>query len=223
MSVMPLAGTGRQGGHARPTPPDADGARLVHRARGGDAPAFEQLYERHVDAVHRFVYVRVRDAAVARDVTQDVFLTALRSLPNLRDDGRFLPWLLRIAHGTVVDHWRRTGRGPRLVSLDAATEAGDGPFAGVDLPLDHLTLAPDAGVDADPERAAARTLDADALMAAIAQLTDLQQHVVTLRYIAELSVADTAEAVGCSEDAVKKLQRRGLASLRRRLEAGNRR
>jgi len=184
---------------------DAD---LAARARSGDAAAFEALYERHVDAVHRFAFSRVRDAAAARDVTQDVFLAALRTLPGLRDPSCFRPWLMRIAHATLIDHWRRTYRGPRLVSLDAPGGAAR-VAAGAGLP---------AGRD-DPARSVERRLEGEALLAALGRLTDLQQHVLTLRYIAELPVADTAEALGCSEDAVKKLQRRGLAALRRALAA----
>ncbi len=192
-------------------PDDLDGA-LAARARGGDAAAFEALYERHVDAVHRFVYSRLRDAAAARDVTQDVFLAALRTLPGLRDASRFRPWLLRIAHATVVDHWRRVGRGPRLVPLDAHGGLADG-AAGARLP---------AARD-DTARTAERRVDDDALLAALGRLTELQQQVLDLRYIAELSVAEVAAALGCSEDAVKKLQRRGLAALRRALGAEDRR
>lgn len=182
--------------------PDAAGdeARLVRRARAGEAAAMEALYLAYVDRVHRFAFSRLRDDAEARDVTQDVFVSALCGLPGLRADDRFGPWLMRIAHMTILGRWRRTGRGPRLVALD---DDPDVPDAVAVLP------SPD-----DVVRDVQRVLDGAAIGAALGRLTDLQQQVVTLRFIAELSVADTAAAIGCTQDAVKKLQRRGLESLR---------
>lgn len=192
-------------------------AGLVKRARAGDAAAFEALYERHVDAVHRFVYVRLRDGGLARDVTQDVFLAALRGLQGLRDDARFAPWLMRIAHAAVVDHWRRVGRGPRLVPLDGGDDDVEDGAAGPRIDSAGWHAAHDGA------RPTEHGLDDWDLVTALGRLTELQQQVLALRFIAELSVADVATALATSEDAVKKLQRRGLAALRRRLELEMRR
>lgn len=200
MGVVPIL----RGDAASLPAPAGDEARLVRRAREGDAAAIEALYLAHVDRVHRFAFSRLHDDAEARDVAQDVFVSALHGLPGLRADDRFGPWLMRIAHVTILGRWRRTGRGPRLVALDDDPEVPDG---GTD-PASHDDVARDVQ----------RRLDGAAIGAALGRLTDLQQQVVTLRFIAELSVADTAAAVGCTQDAVKKLQRRGLASLRMWLE-----
>lgn len=196
MGVMPI----QRGGAAELPAPAGDEARLVRRAREGDTAAMEALYLAYVDRVHRFAFSRLHDDAEARDVAQDVFVSALHGLPGLRVDDRFGPWLMRIAHVTILARWRRTGRGPRLVALDNDPDVPDG---GAELP------SPD-----DVARDVQRRLDGAAIGAALTRLTDLQQQVVTLRFIADLSVADTAAAVGCTQDAVKKLQRRGLAGLR---------
>lgn len=183
-------------------------ARCVERALRGEPGAFGRLYQRHVEGVYAFVQFRVRDDRVAEDLTQDVFVNALRGLPQLRDPARFRPWLLRIAHHRILNHWRARSGAPDEVELPAEDDpaapplpaqlaaAGDGPLASVE-----------------------RGLDADAMRAALATLTDLQQQVVALRFVGGLSVAETAHAMDRSVSAVKNLQHHALRALRRRLEA----
>src|SRR5574341_120016 len=86
-------------------------ARLIEAAQRGDQQAVAELYRRHVDVVYRYVYVRVSQATVAEDITSEVFLRALETLPDYEQRGTpFLGWLYRIAHGRVVDYYRRNSR-----------------------------------------------------------------------------------------------------------------
>lgn len=181
---------------------------LVERARGGDAWAFEQLYRTYVDRVYAYVAFRVRDADLADDLTQEVFIQALRALGGYDWRGSLAPWLLRIARNTVVDHWRRQGR--RKDRAQSAAEAGD---------EDEDSLIGRVP-DADGEEAVARAelaLDRQRFAAAAAALTDLQQQVLALRFSAELSIKETAEIMGRSEGAIKNLQHHALRALRRAL------
>ncbi len=184
----------------------ADERLLVERAAQGDGTAFGLLYEHHLEAVFGYVAYRVRDRAVAEDLTQDIFLSAYRAMPGFRWQGSFAPWLLRCAHNRVVNHWRSLGRRPPEQSVDERDEAGR--------PL--LVLA-DEGDDASTLLEA---VDAGGLRQALGRLTELQQQVLALRFGAGLSLLETAAAMERSENAVKNLQHHALARLRRALLPG---
>ena len=177
--------------------------RLVERAQCGDRAAFGQLYQRHVDAVFAYVQMRVRNVAVAEDLTQDVFMNAFRALPKFRWQGSFAPWLLRCAHNRVANHWRAQSRRPNQVALPAEDDT--------ERPMFELATAPDTVDDID------WNVSAERINSAMAGLTDLQQQVIALRFGSGLSLAETADAMKRSQNAVKNLQHNALAALRRRL------
>ena len=187
-----------------------DEQRLVERARAGDAEAFGAIYQRHVDRVHGFIAFRVRDAALAEDLTQDVFLQAIRGLEGFDWRGSLAPWLMRIARNTVVDHWRRSGRRPeRPLTAVEAGEAEDDSSR-----IDRLAVSEE---DAGLQRAE-MALDREELLRASEHLTELQQRVIALRFAAGLSIRETAEAMGRSDGAIKNLQHHAVKALRRAIE-----
>src|SRR5512140_2966596 len=94
-------------------------AELAVRASRGDVSAFGQLYDKHVDAIYRYVYYRVRDDAEAEDLTSDVFMRALKAISRYEPRQAFLAWLYRIARNAVIDRARRGGR---QVSFEDALE-----------------------------------------------------------------------------------------------------
>src|ERR671934_1117123 len=96
-----------------------DDVALAVRASKGEAAAFGLLYDRHVDAIYRYVYYRVRDDAEAEDLTSDVFMRALKAMPRYEPRQAFLAWLYRIARNAVID---RARRGNRQVPFEDALE-----------------------------------------------------------------------------------------------------
>jgi RNA polymerase sigma-70 factor (ECF subfamily) len=183
--------------------------RLIKRAQQGDSQAFGLLYQRNVDRVYSFVLFRVRDTALAEDLTQDVFFQAMRALEAFDWRGSVAPWLLRIARNTVIDHWRRTARRPER-TMSALEGDGDDED---DRRLDRLVADDDQASELGAELA----LDRERIAKAAALLTDLQQQVVALRFAAELSIKETADVMGKSEGAIKNLQHHALRSLKRSL------
>lgn len=176
---------------------DVGESHLIQRAKAYDGEALEELYRRHANDIFRYVYYRVGDQAVAEDIAGDVFVRALEGLASYQDTGRpFEAWLYRIAHARVVDYYRRQGR-RRVEPL------GEG-------------LAADE--ETDPHRLAALRDESRQAWAAANHLTEDQQQVISLRFIAGYSTAEVAELLGKTEGAVKALQHRALASLRRLLE-----
>jgi len=183
-----------------------DGA-LVRRVLGGEPAAFGALYERHVDRVYKFALFRVRDAATAADLTHDAFASALRALPSLREHDRFAAWLMQIAHNRVINHWVAEARRSGQLPLEASEEDAD----------DDRATASDLAADEDLAAMIERRMRIAELVAEAARLTEAQQTVLGLRFAAGLSLRETAEVIGGSEDAVKQLQHRALARLRARL------
>ncbi|MFF5073066.1 sigma-70 family RNA polymerase sigma factor [Micromonospora olivasterospora] len=168
---------------------------LVARAQAGDAEAFGLVYDRYVDQVFRFVYRRVLDRQVAEDLTSETFLRALRNLASFRrPGGDFGAWVTMIARNLVINWQRSHQRRERPVAelRDAA-------------PVDQ---AP------SPEAVAVTTLTREALLAGIEQLNPAQQQCITLRYLRELSIEETAQALGKTPAAIKALQQKALRVLR---------
>lgn len=176
---------------------------LVARGQAGDRAAFGQLYQRHVDGVYAYIALRVRDAGLAEDLTQDVFLSAWRSLGSFTWQGSLAPWLMRIAHNRIANHWRTQGRRPELVSLPSGEDPDD--------------PRPEFADQAAEPSAAGTVLGAADLSQAMARLTELQRQVIALRFGAGLSLAETAAALQRTQNAVKNLQHNALANLRRHL------
>ena len=192
-----------------PTEASQDERELVERAKRGDSRAFGLLYRAYVDRVYSFIEFRVRDRAVAEDLTQEVFVQVLRGLAAYSWHGSFGPWILRIARNAVVDHWRRLGRRPEgaLASRNPGQEPrGEGPLERVQA----------SGV-AEAMEAVEASLDHGRLMAATGRLTELQQQVIALRFSAGLTIRETAVVMDRSEGAVKNLQHHALRALRREL------
>ena len=173
-----------------------DESRLIQRAKQGDKPAISELYRRHVDVVYRYVWARVRDAAVAEDLTAQVFLKVLEGLSTYEPcEKPFAAWLYRIAYARVVDHWRQQERRFEVPFEDAP-------------PVEESR--PEDLMNAEDEWRRAVDL--------LAQLTDDQQDVMILRFIGEMNLADVADTLGKTLGATKAIQHRALASLARLLQ-----
>ena len=181
-------------GKATVTPIGQDeDAALAVRASRGDVTAFGLLYDRHVDAIYRYVYYRVRDDAEAEDLTSDVFMRALKAMPRYEPRQAFLAWLYRIARNAVIDKLRR---GKRQVSFEDALEH----------PMPEHIIEPDTELVA--------RLEGDALRVAMAKLTPLQQEVLVLRFLEGYTTNEIAKIVGKREGTVRGIQFRAIGALR---------
>jgi RNA polymerase sigma-70 factor (ECF subfamily) len=171
---------------------------LIRRAQQRDQVALTRLYEDNFDKIYRYCAIKIGDRTEAEDMTQQVFLNAIKSLPSYKFKGMpFSSWLYRIAHNQVVDYLRKKTR-HATVPIDEMTAAGDD----------------------DPREAAEMKLEMEELAIATKKLTTAQREVISLRFAADLSVAEVARTMGRSEGAVKALQHSAIAALRRVLAAG---
>ena len=171
---------------------------LVQKAQEGDVASFGELYEQYFDKIFRYVSFKTGNPSEAEDITGEVFVRMLESIHRFKWQGYpFSSWLFRIAHNLVVDHFRKKGK-KQMVPLDNATNTLEASPTDID---NHLDIE----------------LSMGEVSKAMEGLTDLQREVISLRFAAGLSVAETAKAVSKKENAVKALQHAGLKKLRRLL------
>jgi RNA polymerase sigma-70 factor (ECF subfamily) len=175
-------------------------ARLVHRACDGDPRAFGRLYDEYADRVYAFVRSRTGSSHDAEDITAAVFLKAWEAIGSYDDRGLpFSAWLFRIARNAVVDEYRRGTRRP--------------------VPTEE-PLEPEEA-DEGPDVAVIAAADAARVREAVRALTEEQALVIALRFWWDMSIRETAQALGKNENAIKALQHRAVRSLARMLEEGD--
>jgi RNA polymerase sigma-70 factor (ECF subfamily) len=175
---------------------DPEVVALVDRARTGDAQAFADLYDRYVDQIFAYVYRRVGHRQLAEDLVGDVFLRAFRRLSTFEWQGVDLgAWITTIARNRVHDHFKSA-----RFRLERTTDEVREP-------------APVAQTPDDPERIAVARDLARALGAALDGLKDEHREVIELRFIHDMSVAETAAVMDRSVGATKALQYRALKAL----------
>jgi RNA polymerase sigma-70 factor (ECF subfamily) len=178
------------------SPERGPGDEVVAAAQRGDAGALEALYTAYVDRVAG--YVRGLGVPEPDDTVSEVFVSVVRDLKRFRgDETDFRRWLFTVAHRRAVDAHRKRAR-----RREQSTDPAELPT--VVLPQDPIEDATDRLAASD----ATELLD---------HLTEDQRAVILLRVVADLSVADAAEILGKQPGAIKTLQRRALASLRRLL------
>jgi RNA polymerase sigma-70 factor, ECF subfamily len=172
-------------------------ALLIAQAKQYEPEAVSMIYQRYADRIFRYIFYRVGEQALAEDLLSDVFVRALEALPRYSDEGRpFEAWLYRIAHARVVDHYRRQNV-RRTTELNPFMRADEGD---------------------DPDQTVDRQEDARQVRSALLSLSEDQQQVIALRFAGNYSVAEIAALLAKTEGAVRSLQHRALAALRRLLE-----
>lgn len=159
--------------------------------------AFERLYQALAPVVAG--YLRVQGSPEPDDLTNEVFLSVFGAIGSFEgDEDKFRSWLFTIAHRRLTDERRRVRRRPVIADHDVAS-------------------AP-AGAAGDVEEEALRRLSVERVRNLCDRLAPDQRDVLLLRMVSALSIDQTAEALGKSPTAVKALQRRALAAVRRAFE-----
>ena len=185
---------------------------LIRRAQGGDLEAFCRLareYERRVYALALHYCRRPEDA---EDLSQEVWLKALRSLRGFRFESSFHTWLRRIMVNTFLNHRRAEtvtrGEAKTQIRLDSLEEM-----------LDEQTLArglADAGAEDDYHR----RIIAGRVMVALGELTEQQRLIFLLKHREGMTSQEIADSLGCSAGTVKKSLFRSVEKLRASLGLG---
>jgi RNA polymerase sigma-70 factor (ECF subfamily) len=165
----------------------------IERLLALDALAWEQLYDQYFRGLRNFAYARTGSLEAAEDIASEVFAAAVKGIRTYRHRGAPIgAWLYRIARNLTADQVDRRRRRPQV-------------------PLEE-TREPEA-----PAGSLLQVEERDDLLRGMARLTREQQELIALRFFSDCSLEDTARAMSKSIGAVKVLQHRALASLRRQM------
>ena len=181
----------------------SDRALLGHYL-AGDSSAISQLIERHSRRVRDYIRMMVKDRDLAEDLFQETFIKVVRVIDEGRyvDSGKFLSWVLRIAHNQVIDHFRAQKQDKSISESDAGYDV-----------LGTLRFAEHTVED----RLISEQIAAD-VRNLIELLPDEQREVVKMRYYANLSFKEIAEQTGVSINTALGRMRYALINLRRLIQ-----
>jgi RNA polymerase sigma factor (sigma-70 family) len=167
----------------------------LFKAACSDPAVFNQLYLAYIRPIYRYIYCKVGDVKQTEDLTAQVFLEALESLPRYHHNGHFSAWLFSIARHKVVDYYR-TRRS--------------------ELPIEITNKESDNKVD--PLSTLIQTEETQRISKFIHLLDEQDQELLRLRFVAELNFAEIARLINSNMEATKKRFYRLLALLRQQLE-----
>jgi RNA polymerase sigma factor (sigma-70 family) len=173
---------------------------LIHLYMDGDADALATLIVRYKDKIYTSIYLLVKDKYLAEDIFQDVFIRVIDTLKGGRytDEGKFLPWVMRIAHNMCVDHFRKVKRSPTIKTSD-------------DRDIFEVLNFSEPG--ADQKMMSGQSHDRVRKM--VDMLPEDQREVIILRHYADLSFKEIADLTKCSINTALGRMRYGLINLRK--------
>lgn len=173
---------------------------LVSAYINGDESAFETLVRRYKNKIFTTIYLVVKDQDVAEDLLQDTFIKAIKTLRNgkYNEEGKFLPWILRIGHNLAIDYFRRAKRYPSVVFEDGSNVFNSLNFAEGSIETQQIKKESHEHL---------RTL--------IKQLPEQQREVLIMRHYEDMSFQEIADATGVSINTALGRMRYALINLRK--------
>ena len=171
-------------------------AELVARLKANDDEAYREVVARYGDPLYGYIYNITGDYHLSEDVVSETYLRMVEKIETFTFYGApFKSWLYRIAHNLAINAMKRTHHTVDVTTVDVVAPPSE-----------------------DPAATIAARAEAEELRTALAELTEEQQQVVLLRFVAGQSTGEVAQALDKSENAIKQMQFRALRSLGRLLE-----
>ncbi|MGI8637185.1 MAG: RNA polymerase sigma factor [Segetibacter sp.] len=173
---------------------------LVKFFQEGKNNALEVLINRHKEKIFTSINVLVKDKYLAEDLFQDVFIKIIDTLRNNRynEEGKFLPWAMRIAHNLCVDHFRKVKRTPTITTSD-------------DQDIFELINVKEDGAD----KAIMKHQSHEKIRQILDLLPEEQREVIVLRHFADLSFKEIAAMTNCSINTALGRMRYGLSNMKK--------
>jgi RNA polymerase sigma-70 factor (ECF subfamily) len=173
---------------------------LIHLYVDGDNDAFSTIVLRYKEKIFTSIYLLVKDRYLAEDFFQEVFIKVIDTLRagKYTDEGKFLPWAMRIAHNMCVDHFRKVKRTPTIKTSD------DKDIFEV---LNFFEPGADQKMMANQSHDRVRRL--------VDMLPEDQREVIILRHYADLSFKEISDLTNCSINTALGRMRYGLINLRK--------
>lgn len=186
------------------TAPDAV---LVKEYISGNEKALEVLVDRHKDRIYNFIYSKVLDSDLTEDIFQDAFIKVINTLKKGRynEEGKFLPWLMRIAHNLIIDYFRKSNRMPKFQSKD--------------LEFDIFSLIKDGSNNAEKQLVIDQIYNDVKLL--VTELPADQKEVIEMRLYKDMSFKEIAENTNVSINTALGRMRYAILNLRRLVNERN--
>lgn len=178
-------------------------SQLISQYKNGIEEGFTTLVNRHTKKIYTTIYLIVKDQYLAEDLLQETFVKVVKTIKTGRynEEGKFLPWVTRIAHNLAIDHFRRAKRYPTIVMEDGSSvfnslEFSEDSFESKQIKEDTHALLRDL----------------------IKELPDAQREVLMMRHYMEMSFQEIADTTGVSINTALGRMRYALINLRKKME-----
>ena len=181
-------------------------AQLVSAYMKGNEQAISVLITRHKQKIYSFIYSKVFDRDVSEDIFQDTFIKVIKTLKRgaYNEEGKFIPWVMRISHNLVIDHFRKNNRMPKFENNSD---------------FNIFSVLHDGSLNAE-KTMIKEQVEGD-LRKIIQELPDDQKEVLLMRIYKEMSFKDISEKTGVSINTALGRMRYALINLRKVIEKHN--
>tara|TARA_Y100000588_G_C13903080_1_gene773747 strand:- start:21 stop:620 length:600 start_codon:yes stop_codon:yes gene_type:complete len=181
-------------------------SQLISQYKNGNEEAFSTLVNRHKKKIFTTIYLIVKDQYLAEDLMQDTFVKVVNTVKSGRynEEGKFLPWVSRIAHNLAIDHFRKAKRYPTIVMEDGSNVFNTLEFSEVSIESKQIQQ------------------DTHALLRdLIKELPDAQREVLMMRHYMHMSFQEIADATDVSINTALGRMRYALINLRKKMDKKN--
>jgi len=180
---------------------------LIQLYKNGDEDAFKQLLFRHKDKVFRFIKLKVKDVDLANDIFQDVFIKVINTIKSgtYNEEGKFLPWVMRIAHNLIIDHFRRNARFKHVSESTSLKE---------DFNVFSTLSSDNKNIE---EQITTKEL-LDQMVSLVDYLPSSQKKILNMRIFQDMSFKEIAEAENISINTALGRMRYALLNIRKLIE-----
>lgn len=185
---------------------NAQDAVLVRQYLLGDEKGLEILITRHKQRIYSFIFSKVMDRDITEDIFQDTFIKVIRTLRKgkYNEEGKFLPWVMRIAHNLVIDHFRRNKRMPKFQSRND---------------FDIFDVISDGEESKEYEMITSQVHED--VRRLVEELPNDQKEVLIMRIFKEMSFKEIAQSTGVSINTALGRMRYALINLRKIIDKNN--
>lgn len=179
---------------------------LVKNYMNGDESALSVLIHRHKQRIYSFIYSKIFDRDITEDIFQDTFIKVIKNLKlgKYNEEGKFLPWVMRISHNLVIDHFRRNNRMPKF------DNSGD---------FNIFSVLGDPSLNAEKQLIKDQ-VECD-LRRLIQELPEDQKEVLVMRMYKDMSFKEISERTGVSINTALGRMRYALINLRKVIDQNN--
>jgi RNA polymerase sigma factor (sigma-70 family) len=179
---------------------------LIAQYRNGSEPAFDLLVDRYQKKIYTTIFLIVKDQEIAEDLLQDVFVKVVNTINSdkYNEEGKFQPWVMRIAHNLAIDYFRKAKRYPTILMEDGSNIFNS-------LKFSEETI----------EDRKVRDESIDLVKRLIEELPETQKEVLIMRYYVDMSFQEIADQTGVSINTALGRMRYALIHLRKKMKQLN--